>query len=79
LEPDDVNVYVHAGTVPAVIASAEHRVVDVDVSVKVTVPVGLAVPEKAGVRVAVKVTCALTADGLGVDTRVVVVAVALTT
>jgi len=78
LEPDDVNVYLQTGTVPAVSGRAEHKVVAgvVEVLEKVTDPVGIALPAvKAGVTLAVKVTCALTAEGEGEDTRVVVVAV----
>jgi hypothetical protein len=51
-----------------------HRVVDEVVLVNVTVPLGLVPPAvKAGVTVAVKVTCWFTAEELGEDTSVVVV------
>ena len=64
------------GTTPATMAKLAHRVVDEVVLVKVTFPVGIAVPAvKAGVTVAVKATDWLTLEGLGVDTTVVVVAV----
>ena len=45
---------------------------------KTTFPVGLVTPEKAGVTVAVKATVWLTAEGLGVDTTVVVVEASVT-
>ena len=70
----------HTGTIPALMVRLAHRVVAEVVLVKVTVPVGLAVPAvKAGVTVAVKATDWLVAEGLGVDTRVVVVPAAVTT
>jgi hypothetical protein len=56
-----------------------HRRVAVEVFVKVTLPVGTAVPVKAGVTTAVKATCWLTVDELGTDERAVVVLVAATT
>jgi hypothetical protein len=43
-----------------------------------TVPLGRVVPGFCGVTVAVKATCWLTADGLGVDTTLVVVVAWLT-
>jgi hypothetical protein len=48
-------------------------------AVKDTVPVGWVVPANAGVTVARKATCWLTAEGFGVDATLVVVAVLLTT
>jgi hypothetical protein len=61
---------------------AQFRGVDVPpagVALKLTVPVGVAFPAvKAGVTVAVKVTEALTAEGLAEDATVVVVPVVLT-
>jgi hypothetical protein len=57
-----------------------HKVVEVEVSWKVTVPVGLAEPAvKAGVTTAVKFTCWLTVGALGRDERVVVVPDLVTT
>jgi hypothetical protein len=57
-----------------------HKVVAEVVFVKVTVPVGVAVPAvKPGVTVAVKDTCWLVADGLGDETTFVVVLAAVTT
>ena len=75
-----MNVKLQTGTVPAAMVRLAHRVVAEVVLVKVTVPVGLAVPAvKAGVTVAVKDTCWLVAEGSGEDTTVVVVPAADTT
>ena len=68
------------GTIP-LLSVLVHKVVAglVEVFEKTTVPVGRAVPAvKARVTVAVKFTAWLTAEGLGDDTRLVVVAAALT-
>jgi hypothetical protein len=54
-------------------------VVAVVVSVKVTVPVGNVEPVKAGVTVAVKLTCWFTDDGLGVALVMAVVVDAVVT
>jgi len=77
LVPDVVKVLVQTGTTPP-LSVFVHKIVEVDVSVKTTVPVGLAVPENAGVTTAVKVTCWLTPELVGDDVRLVVVAAAFT-
>ena len=72
--------WLQTGTVPAAIAKFRHRVVAEVVSLKTTVPVGLAVPAvKAGVTVAAKATCWFVAEGLGEDTTLVMVLAAVTT
>jgi hypothetical protein len=55
-----------------------HNVVEVVVSVKTTVPVGLATPVNAGATTAVKATDWLTPELEGDDERLVVVAAAVT-
>jgi hypothetical protein len=54
------NAYAQAGTIPAALTVVVHKVMLVDVSVKVTVPVGSVAPVKAGVITAVKLTGWLT-------------------
>jgi hypothetical protein len=77
LEPDEVKVKLQTGTTPA-LSVLEHKTVEVVVSVKTTVPVGLAVPVVPGVTTAVKATDWLTPELAGNDESVVVVEVALT-
>jgi hypothetical protein len=55
LVPDEVKVKLQTGTTPAT-SVLVHSVVDVDVSVKTTVPVGFAFPPNPGVTTAVKAT-----------------------
>jgi len=73
-----LNVLVQTGTTPPLNVLV-HKVVEVVVSVKVTVPVGTADPVNAGVTVAVKDTCWFVVDGAGDDTTPVVVLAAETT
>jgi hypothetical protein len=75
----EANVKLQTGTVPLLATVWVHRTVAVEVFVKVTVPLGTAVPVNEGVTTAVKATCWLTVDELGTDERVVVVLVAATT
>jgi hypothetical protein len=77
LVPDEVKVKLQTGTTPAASALL-HNTVAVDVSVKTTVPVGLAVPVNPGVTTAVKATDWLTPEAAGNDERLVVVVVAVT-
>ena len=65
------------GTTPAT-SVLVHRFVDVDVSVKTTVPAGFAVPPNPGVTTAVKATDWLTPEADGNDERLVAVEVAVT-
>jgi hypothetical protein len=64
-----VNVNVQVGTTPATIVSVQ--VVVTGFVVKMTLPLGMAAPAKVGVTVAVAVTAALTAAGLGKDVTAV--------
>src|ERR1700722_9491545 len=51
------NVWLQTGTTPAANVAGAHKLVDVELSTKVTVPVGNAAPGNVGVTTAVKATC----------------------
>jgi hypothetical protein len=73
------NMKLHTGTTPPLSVAGGHKLVDVVLSTKVTVPVGKAAPGKVGVTTAVKDTCWFTKEAAGEEVRPVVVPDAVTT